>query len=216
MRVPFSALGLAWLAAASTAARADRTIEAPPPDGAPSGPALTPIALDELPRACRTLGEQARTRDRAAALDARIALASCVADHRLEALPPPCDCGESMVAMDEAIAPAVALLDEAIAQGDAEAALIAAHVKGELYAGMRVRMRAAVPPPADTTEEAIALRDSRIAVLDNLLEPWRAQATTAFDLVVDLARRNPELVRNPVVRSALASSRVRLGLVAGR
>jgi hypothetical protein len=171
---------------------------------------LAPIVLADLPEPCRPIAKQAAAPLLASALAARIRVAGCIADQATAKLDL-CDCGASILELATAIEPAVALLDEVIAAGDPTARILAAHAKGELYTSLRVRMLATIPT-GDATTEGAALRDSRKAMLEPQLAPWADEANTAFARVVELAKANPKLLANPVVRTAVDTSKQRLAL----
>jgi hypothetical protein len=65
-------------------------------------------------------------------------------------------------------------------------------------------------PPAQATTESIAMRDARKAVLEAQLEPWSERARAALERVVAIAKANPGLLKNPVIKSALRTSEQRL------
>lgn len=190
---------------AAPAPTAPAAVRPPPPSPAVN---LTPVDERELPAACRPLARRTRTADVDAALTSRIALASCLAKERISALSL-CDCGESVVQIDEATTRSFELLDEVAAAGTTRLAVIAHHAKAELYTAMRVRMMSTLPAPGGTSAAA-ALHDGRKAILVALLEPWQERAAAADAKVVELAQENPRLARDPVIKGILAGSRQRL------
>jgi hypothetical protein len=187
---------------------------APSPDSqpAPVGPAvsrLTPIDPSTVPEPCQPLAKQALAAS-PAALSARISLAICLADRAVAPLAL-CDCGESILAVDTATEPALALLDEVIDAGDPASQAVAEHAEGELYAGFTARLLATLPTlgPGASAAEA-ALREMRRQTLDAQLAPGREAATRSFQRVAELARAHPELADRPAVRVAVRDSQQRL------
>jgi len=211
MRTLASLILLTLLAPAALADRAPAP-RAPTQPVAPPPPAITLAAIDRatVPEPCKPIAQQAMTANLAAALSARISLASCMTDRAIAALAL-CDCGESILAIDAAVAPAIALLDDAIAKADAATVAIAQHTKGELYTGFATRLHATLPPPAAGASAAeVTLHDLRGQTLEAQLTPWRDTARTAFQQVLDLAQAHPEVTRNPVAATALRDSQRRL------
>ena len=171
---------------------------------------LAPIDLTTIPDACVAIAKHAAAPSLPVALAARISLASCLPAARLagETL---LDTQDSILVVEAANAPSFALLEDVIAAGDPVQRLLAEHTRGELYMAMIVRMKQTVPPPGD--EASTALHVSRTAVLDTMVSPWQERATAAYERVVELAKANPQLARNPVVERAVRSAKQRLGLV---
>jgi hypothetical protein len=205
------------LSAFAPSALADRTSAAPgAPPGAAAAPTpapmihLAPIDLSAVPDACKPLANQAQAPRLAAALSARISLASCLADKAVAALSL-CDCGASIQEVDAAAAPALALLDEAFNVGDAATQVIAAHAKGQLYTGFAVRLVGTLPPVSPGASDAeTALRGMRAQTLEAQLAPWREAAAAAFQRALDTAKAHPELAGNAAVASAVSDSQQKL------
>jgi hypothetical protein len=188
-----------------------RTVSAasvPAPAPAPSA-ILPTLELKDIPDRCKDLAKRASVPSLVQALSARISLASCLADAKLATLEL-LDCSESVLAVDAAVAPSLELLDQVIAAGDASMQVLAQHAKAELFTNMAIRMQSTVPAAAGSTAEAYALRDSRIAIVETLIDPWRDQARDAHQAVVDLAKAHHELQRNPVVQTVVRESKARL------
>jgi hypothetical protein len=209
------------LVSSATAAYADRAPTAPsrtapaatvPRAQAPRTPAvnLEPIVVADLPEKCRAIGKQAQSPTLSVALGARIALAGCLAEHAIAALEL-MDTGESIVAVNEATTRSFALYDEVAAAGDKVSAILALAAKADLYATMRTRMLSTIPAP-DATPESIALRDARKQFLELQLQPWVEAARTASERVVELAKTSPDLMKNPVVQTAVRASQQRLAM----
>ena len=169
---------------------------------------LTPIVLGELPEKCKPIARQAGAPDLAVALAGRIALANCRAIEATASLQL-CDCADSIVAIDDAIAPSIELLDEVIAAGDPRMQILGEAAKAELYGGLRIRMAATIPS-GDGNPDSVALRDSRKAMLEAQLAPWDETIKAASEHVVDLVKANPTLEKNPSVKPAIEASRRRL------
>lgn len=179
---------------------------ASPPSAVPS---VTPIDPSAVPEACRALAQRA-VAPGPAALSARISLAVCMADRAVAPLAL-CDCGESILAVDTAAEPALALLDEVIDVGDPASQVIAEHAEGELHAGFAVRLLATLPAlRPDASPAEVALREMRRQTLDAQLAPWRDAATRSFQRVVELARAHPELADHTAVKTAVRDSQERL------
>jgi hypothetical protein len=154
---------------------------------------LAPIDLTVIPEPCKAIAKQALAARLANALSARISLASCMAERAIAPLQL-CDCADSVVAIDGAVKPALALLDDVIANGDPAMQVLAEHAVGRLYLGFATRMMATVPQVAPGAAEAeVALRDMRMQTLEAQLAPWREAALTSFEHVVELARSHPQL-----------------------
>jgi hypothetical protein len=205
---------IAPLALAAPAPRARATAPAPAPVPAPVPPPpvvqLAPIDLSAIPELCKPLAKQAldpRPGLRlATALSARIALATCMAERAVAPLEL-CDCGQSIVAIDAAAAPAIALLDDVIDKADPAQQVIAEHAQGKLYTGFAARVAATLPRVgADASEAERALAIMRTQALDAQLAPWREAALASFQHVMDAAKVHPEIAGNPQVASAVRDS----------
>jgi hypothetical protein len=171
---------------------------------------LAPIDLTVIPEPCKPLAKQALAARLTSALSARISLASCMAERAIAALPL-CDCADSIVAVDSAVKPALALLDDVIANGDPATQVLAEHAEGRLYVGFTTRLVATLPAiAAGAAESEVALRDMRKQTLEAQLAPWREAALAAFEHVVELARAHPDLTRTPAIATAVRDSQQRL------
>src|ERR1041384_2145650 len=170
--------------------------QAPAGPRSPTGPQsalvqLAPIDLTRVPEPCKPLAKQALAQSLAAALSARVSLAGCVAERAIAPLAL-CDCGESVLAIDAAVAPAIAMLDNAIEVGDPATQVIAEHAEGKLYLGFAARLLATLPKPGPgAADTEVALRDLRKQTLEVQLAPWREAAMAAFQHVVETARSHP-------------------------
>ena len=210
------------------AALADRAPAAAPARSAPLPPAptrvaapplvqLAPIDAAAIPAPCQPLAKQALADTTAvtaaaapAALSARIALASCMAERAVAPIAL-CDCGASIVAIDQAAKPAIDVLDDVIAKGAPVTQMMAEHAEGQLYAGFVVRLQATLPKVgAQATEAEAALYDMRKQTLEAQLATWREAEMTSFQHVVELAKAHPDLARNPTIATAVRDSEQRL------
>jgi hypothetical protein len=176
-------------------------------------PGETPTALDDvdadaLPETCRALADEANAKALVRALDARITLASCLADEATRGLDL-IDGEESVLALDDAIAPSRALLDEVIERGAPGLQLQAQRAIAGLYAGVASRMLQTVPRPAGHTDEAQVLRDVRLANVETMIAPWREAETQAYAAIVKLAAAYPRLARDRAYAATIATSRAR-------
>ena len=189
---------------------------ATPPRGAqtPAPPApmvqLAPIDLTVIPDPCKPQAKQALASSLSKALSARTSLASCIAERAIAQLLL-CDCADSIIAIDTAVKPAMALLDDVIDNGDTATKLIAEHAEGQLYLGFATRMLATLPAVGPNASDAeVTLRDMRKQTLEAQLAPWREAAMAAFQHVVDLAKAHPELATSPATATAVRDSQQRL------
>ncbi len=213
-----SVISLTFVAPAALAnpARSEAPPAAQPPPAvvgsrmAPELLELAPIDLTVIPGPCRPLTKQASAADLAVAYSTRIALASCMAERAVAPLAL-CDCGASVVAIDAAVAPAIALLDDVIASAEPTLQAVAEDTEGQLYAGFAIRMRGTVPavgPNASAAE--VMLRDMRAQTLEAQLAPWHEAAMASFEHVVELAKAHPEITRNAAAATAVQDAERRV------
>jgi hypothetical protein len=208
------ALALMTAAIANAAPQSSAAPPARAPQQRPAQPSppvqLAPLDLTRIPEPCKPLAKQAMAQSLAAALSARVSLASCMADRAIAPLAL-CDCGESVLAIDTAVAPAIAVLDNAIEVGDPAMQVIAEHAEGKLYAGFAARLLTTLPKPGPgAADTELALRDLRKQTLEAQLAPWREAAMTAFQHVVEIARAHPEVASNASAASAIRDSQQQL------
>lgn len=178
----------------------------------PATPAvnLTPILLEETPERCHPIAKRAGTAVLVQALSARISLASCLADAKFSELKL-IDGQDSITQMDEAALPSFAVLDEVVAAAtDPVTKVMATHAKAQLLHVMMNRMTQTVSSTADPTPEAQALRETRRAIMLELLAPWRERTREVYLAVDEIAKANPTIVRNPVAVAAIRDSREQL------
>jgi hypothetical protein len=193
------------------------TAQAPAPPGqvpAPTAPTpravaptLTKLNPDELPEPCRDLAKLGDSASKAQAFSARISLASCLVDQAAKPLVL-CDCEQSIIDINAAIDPSMALLDEVVLLGDPVTKILARHTQGELLTSFAQRVLATIPPAIDSTD--VGLRETRLAMVQPLIQPWLARAQAAFTELDKIARTNPQLAKNPAVLAAVRSSRAKL------
>jgi hypothetical protein len=165
---------------------------------------LDPLA--NLPARCASIAKRMATPNAGVAMTARMALAGCLADERLAPLVL-LDTQESMLEVEAAIAPSFALLDDVIARADAEHQLLAHHAKMRLVQQASSRMLASVPAATQPTAEAAQLRDSRRALVEEMLAPWRAQIIDEARAANAIAKARPKLEKNAAVALALRDTK---------
>lgn len=191
------------------------TAPAPAPAPAPVPPGLTALEPSSIPEQCRELAKIADSHSPARAWSARISLASCLVDDKLRSLAL-CDCEQSVREVEAASQLSLMLLDEVFVAADPATQILARNAKGELLSSLATRMLATVPPPVNNTQEAIALRDTRMQLLQPMVDPWIIQARSAFAEVDKIARANPQLAKNSAVVAAVRSARAQISQVAKR
>jgi len=196
-----------------SAPAAQPTATTPAPEAAkPATPAvnLTPINLTETPERCHPIAKRAGGANLLQVLSARISLASCIADARFSEMQL-IDGQDSITAMDEVALPSFAMLDEVVAAAtDPVTKVMATHAKAQLLHVMINRMTQTVTSSAATTPEAQALRESRRAIMLELVKPWRDRTREIYLEVAEIAKANPTIVRNPVAVAAIRDSREQL------
>ena len=180
----------------------------PPPPPAPALPKLT-IEAEDIPDECADLAKLADSPSKNQALSARISLAACLVDEKSRPLVL-CDCEQSVNEINAILDPSLELLDDVVAAGEPAMQILARYTQGGLLAGFAQRMLSTVPPPVDSTEASLALRDTRVTMLAPLIQPWLMRAQGAFTPVDKLARENPKLGKNPAVVAAVRTSREKL------
>jgi hypothetical protein len=209
MRTLLTALTLGLAAPAAFASDSTTIVVLPP--AAPLPPLLTPIATETTPARCRPMIKRTQAPSMTQQLAARIALASCIAEAAVQPLQL-IDGPESVLAIEEAVKPAFALLDNVIDVGDAGVKIIALRTRADLYGQMSAKMRMSVPPLVTNTPEAAALHDTRKQIVEGMIEPWRELARSNHQAIVDLGRHHPELAKNAVARTAIRDSERQLAI----
>jgi hypothetical protein len=162
------------------------------------------IDVENAPPACRDAGKLAQSRDRQAALSAKISFAICTATAALAPLQL-VDAEASVQEVDRVTSNSMALLSEVANAGDPKWAIVALHAEGDLLATMTKRMMDTVP-----ANQPAELRDMRTQMLQPHLQPWIERAKQAFTEVDRLARANPRLAKSQIVASAVDDSRKRM------
>ena len=180
---------------------------APAPTPRPVAPTLTKLNPDEIPEACRDLAKLGDSASKAQALSARISLASCLVDQKTKPIVL-CDCEQSIIDVNAAIDPSLALLDEVFLLGDPVTRILARHTQGEILSSFAQRVLATVPPAINAND--VELRETRVAMVKPLVQPWLVRAQAAFTELDKIARTNPQLAKNPAVLAAVRSSRTKL------
>lgn len=188
---------------------ASPTPSTPGPNAVPRGNGLTLVVVADLPEKCRDLGKLADSRSQNQALSARISLASCLVEERVKPLVL-CDCEQSVRDLESASVQSLALLDEVIQVGDPATKVLALQVQGDVLAGFATRMLNTVPQPVDANEASIALRDTRLSLIQPHVIPWQQRARAAYQQLETIARGNPQLAKNTAVVAAVRSSRAKL------
>jgi hypothetical protein len=186
------------VAASSAAGPADTAAAEP---AKPTGPV---VDVENAPPACRDAGKLATSRDRGAALSAKISFAICTANAALATLQL-VDAEASVQEVDRATSNSIGLLDEVAAAGDPKWAIVALHATGDLLATMTKRMIDSVP-----ANQPAELRDMRTQMLQPHLQPWIERTQKAFAEVDRLAKANPQVAKSQVVATAVADSRKRM------
>lgn len=178
----------------------------------PATPAvnLTPINLTETPERCHPIAKRAGGANLLQTLSARISLASCIADAKFSEMQL-IDGQDSITAMDEVAAPSFEMLDEVVAAAtDPVTQVMATHAKAQLLHAMINRMTQTVTTNASATAEAHTLRETRRAIMQELLRPWRERTREIYTAVEEIAKANPTIVKNPVAVAAIRDSREQL------
>ena len=211
---------LAMLVVASSAAAAppgatppvvhSPAMTAPQAPPVPPKPTLMAIDLDAVPAKCKDLGERASSQDFALAESARVSLALCTASDKTTTIAV-CDCEQSVKDLDEAVAPAFAILDELANVGEPTWQVIALHAKADVLDQLARRVENALPVlPPDASSEQQELRDVRLQMLRPMIEPWRTRAQNVLAQVVRIAKAHPEVGKNQLADQAVRDSRRRL------
>ncbi len=208
MRALSALLSLTLFAPVAFAEGPAKPVTAPRPVAvvpAPPAVTLSPVAVADTPERCRPLAKRANASSVAQGLSARIALAGCLADAAMQSLSL-IDGEESVLAVAEAVKPGFELLDSVIDKGDASTKIMALRAKADLYTQMSAKMMNTVPPPVNTSAEAAGLRETRRQIVDSMVQPWRDRQREAHQQIVGLNRAHPELIKNPVVQTAVRDS----------
>jgi hypothetical protein len=153
----------------------------------------------EIPQSARIAGPS---------YDAAISTAGCVVIARTRHLtltPTP----QSVRALDDALAPAIAILDRVIQTGDSEHVLLARYAKADILSGNAVRLLTSVPKLSPTmTAMAVSEHDKQVGKAVQLVEPWKRGAVVERNEIALIVRDHPELAnRNQVLAYMVAVTR---------
>jgi hypothetical protein len=184
------------------------TPPAPPPK--PVGPPLTAIDPDSVPQKCLDLALRAGSPEPTLAQTSRLSLATCIANERVQTVAV-CDCQQSVQDLNEAIAPAVQILDELASVGEPTYRVLALKAEADRYQILAQKLLATLPqlgPNASADERD--LHEMRQTMLRPMIEPWLTRAQNAYVEVDRIAKAHPELDKNAEVRTAIADSRHRM------
>jgi len=180
------------------------TLFALTPAAALAAPNLSPIDTSKAPSCAAGADIPADAKIDKPAYEAHISFAHCAASVRLQALQGLADDDAGMKAVEGAIDPSIAALDEVIKAGDPQYAIIAEGLKAQLYVAAAVRMRNSIPGITMTTVgEPLADHDRRHQALEPKIKPWLDNASAGFERVKAAAASKPELASNPVVKAAV-------------
>ncbi len=176
------------------------------------GQTYTPrVDIRDVDAACRTLATVPLNAETTGpSLDAAISTANCMVGVRARQLvlaPTP----ESLRALDDAVVPALRILNRVIETGDAAHALAALYAKADLYDGNADRIMDAVPhfsPQMRAMEAYEHYKQMRIA--EDLTEPLRRRAADCRRAIAKLVLVHPELAtkRDAVLGYLISSSRI--------
>jgi hypothetical protein len=119
-----------------------------------------------------------------------------------------CDCDQSVHDLDDATAPAFALLDDLATNGEPAWHVIALHAEGDLLEQLAQRVVQSVP--AATSDDNAELHTLRLELVQPVVQPWRDRAHDRFVQVDRIAGEHTELASNALVTAAVADSRRRI------
>jgi hypothetical protein len=143
---------------------------------APAVAPLPPIDAASVPPACSALAAEPAAQIPQPALEARIALASCGAEVRFNALKLTAD-AESIAALNAAAKPSMDLLEVVIQHSDPVWSPVARAIRGNLYVAMAVRMRSAIPVVTpQTVGDPLTAHANAHAAVEAEIKPWLDQA----------------------------------------
>jgi hypothetical protein len=148
---------------------------------------------DIVPVVCRDPGPEVADESVDAELARRFVTTSCAARERMNALVHLRSSDISRLALEVAVAPTFAELDEIERVGSPGWQIAVEQARGDLYITMAVRLRSA---PSDATTEQTEQHVSR----------WLMRATTAYAAVRRIAVEHPDALTDPRVSSAVAAS----------
>lgn len=175
------------------------------------GMKYTPLVdVDATEPGCRVLAQTPQNASSdGPSVDAAISTANCVAMVRMRrlVLAPTAD---SVQMLDEAMRPALAILDRVIVNGDVEHKLIAYYAKVDLLNGSAARMFAALPRLSPQMSKAEVAEHQRLVKRTGVLvEPWLRQGTRMRRDIAELVAQHPSLaVRNDLAAYMITRSRI--------
>ena len=197
---------ISLLIASASVARAGSMTHTPLVNGSTIDPVCRQLAL--IPANTRSSGPQ---------YDAAISTANCMIMHRTKGLilTPS---AQSVRDLDNAVAPALQILERVIATADPAHAVLARYAELDLYEGNTARLLAALTPPAPhMTGMQQYEYDKHVAAADALTQPWRESALDTRRSIAAAVRAHPDLSRrDPVLAYAVEHSRVGAAAVATR
>jgi hypothetical protein len=168
---------------------------------------------DAVDAPCRSLAAiPASSEISGPAFDAAISTANCLVELRTHRLHLTLS-ADSVHALDDAVAPAIHILDRVIERGDAEHALLARYSKLDIFVGNTTRLLAAVPRiGASMTDNDTFQHDHAVILADALTEPWRRrEELQRRDFAYFVASHPGLATRDRVLAYVVAHSRIVAG-----
>jgi hypothetical protein len=141
----------------------------------------------------------------------QLSRASCLADSTIFLVESPFDVGPMYSDMSFALRPAMEIWLAAIEEGPPIVRLRTAYHVGLAAVAIMTRARSSLVAPAGMTALEAPHRERVLrARLEPLLVPAKKVAVSAFSVIDDVARENPEFEHDPVQRAMVRSSRMML------
>ncbi|HTR52591.1 MAG TPA: hypothetical protein VMJ10_17875 [Kofleriaceae bacterium] len=161
----------------------------------------TPLVnANEVDPGCRELAVvPLNTETSSPSFDAAISTASCMVSARTRHLVLAPDAA-SVRALDDAVAPAWAILERVVAAGDPEHVLLARYAELDIVTGNAARLLASVPhiSPLMTAQD-VHDHYKLVLVADALAQPWRQRAIAIRHAIARLLLAHPELATHDEV-----------------
>lgn len=180
----------------------------PPPP--PPKPALVAIDPDTVPEKCLDLALRAGSPETQLAESARVSLANCIEVEKIKTVAV-CDCAQSVQDLDDAVAPAFAILDDLATNGDPSWQVVALHAEADELTVLSQKLLATLPAPSPGAgSDELALHDVRAQMLQPLVQPWQAKVQDKYAAVDRIAKAHPELAKDSVAQTVIADSRRRM------
>jgi hypothetical protein len=178
-----------------------------------------PLDVGALPPSCRWAGAaQASGQPAPQQLAGMTSAASCMAIVNLKHLEiEPTQDGAH--AVENAIAPSVALLDTVIGSSDLESSLIAAQAKADLLQGAAVKLASSAGRVGTMKGDDLAVFRFRVDQANTLAAPFREQSAAAFQQLATLSRRDDAhhlAQHNAVVASVVSDRRISPSQISSR